>query len=186
MTHIGIIVGSTRPGRKAVDVAEWVLRAGSHRRDATLEVVDLAEHDLPLLDEPVPAAMGDYRHEHTRAWAKLVGSFDGYVFVTPEYNHSVPAALKNALDYVYAEWNNKAAGCVSYGVAGGTRAAEQLRLILAELQVADVRAQVTLSLFHDFVDMNYFRPQPHQEQALAGLLDQVVVWSEALTRVRAA
>lgn len=186
MTHIGIIVGTTRPGRKALEVADWVRTAAMRRPDATFEVVDLAEQDLPLLDEPRPPAMGDYQHEHTRAWAKLVESFDGFIFVTPEYNHGIPAALKNALDYVYAEWNNKAAGCVSYGVAGGTRAAEQLRLILAELQIADVRAQVTLSLFHDFEDMSALRPEPHQEQTLANVIDQVVSWSGALSRLRAA
>ena len=186
MTHIGMIVGTTRPGRKALEVAEWVYAVAARHPDLTLEVVDLAEQDLPLLDEPMPPAMGAYQHEHTRAWAKLVDSFDGYLFVTPEYNHGIPAALKNALDYVYAEWNNKAAGCVSYGLNGGTRAAEQLRLVLAELQIAAVRTQVTLSLFHDFEDMTAFRPQPQQEQTLTTMLDQVVTWAGALSKLRAA
>src|SRR5688572_7966133 len=134
--RIGIIIGSTRPGRVGDQVARWVLEQASARTDAEFELVDLNDFALPHLDEAVPASMGQYANAHTKAWAQKVDSFDGYIFVTPEYNHSTSGALKNAIDFVYAEWNNKAAGLVSYGSAGGTRAAEHLRLILAELQVA--------------------------------------------------
>jgi NAD(P)H-dependent FMN reductase len=106
--------------------------------------------------------------------------------VTPEYNHSTSGALKNAIDFLYAEWNNKAAGFVSYGSAGGTRAVEHLRLVMAELQVADVRAQVALSLFTDFENFSNFAPAPHHEPALGVVLDQVLAWSTALAEVRAA
>jgi len=102
--------------------------------------VDIADYHLPLLDEPLSPMLGQYTHAHTKAWAQTIASFDAYVFVTPEYNHSTSGALKNALDYLYHEWNNKAAGFVSYGGAGGVRAVEHLRLILAELMVATVRA----------------------------------------------
>src|SRR6185437_7751665 len=137
MVRIGIIVGSTRPNRRAALVAEWVnAHAQSYAEQApepvSFEVVDLEDFDLPLLDEPVPAAVGEYHRPHTQRWAQTIGSFDGFVFVTPEYNHSLPAALKNAIDYLFAEWNDKAAGFVSYGLQGGVRAAEQLRLTLAE------------------------------------------------------
>ena len=186
MTHIGIIIGSTRPGRKAAEVAHWVHGIAALRTDATFEVVDLADHALPLLDEPVPPSMGDYRHEHTHTWAGTVAACDGFVFVTPEYNHSTSAALKNALDYVYAEWNNKAAGFVGYGAAGGTRAVEHLRLVMGELQVADVRSQVALSLMDDFAQMSQFSPRPHQEQAVEAMLDQLVAWSAAMAPLRAA
>ncbi|MET3948723.1 NAD(P)H-dependent FMN reductase [Arthrobacter sp. UYCu512] len=101
----------------------------------------MADFGLPLLDEPLQPSL-----EHTKARAEAIGSFDGYVFVTAEYNHSVPAALKNALVFRYREWNNKAAGFVSYGGTGGTRAVEHLRLVAAELQMADVRAQVAVPL----------------------------------------
>lgn len=134
MTRIGIIVGTTRPGRRGRAVAEWIASAASRRHpEARFEIVDLADFGLPLLDEELPAMAGRYAHPHTRRWAEAIARLDGFVFATPEYNRSIPGALKNALDFLYAEWNNKAAGIVGYGVHGGTRAAEHLRLILAEL-----------------------------------------------------
>ncbi|MER5422578.1 NADPH-dependent FMN reductase [Streptosporangium roseum] len=144
MIRIAVIVGSTRPGRRGEAVARWVAEvAGRHAAvtagEATVEVVDLAEYGLPLLDEPVPAAFGQYRNAHTVRWAATIDSFDGFVFVTPEYNHSVPAALKNAIDFLYAEWNDKAAGFVGYGIQGGIRAVEHLRLTLAEVKIAGVQ-----------------------------------------------
>lgn len=151
MIRIAIVTGSTRPGRKAATVAQWVLDHAAERGDAnTFEVVDIAEFHLPLLDEPRPAAMGPpYRHSHTQRWAEVIASFDAFVFVTPEYNHSIPGALKNAIDFLYVEWIDKVAGFVSYGLNGGTRAVEHLRQVMAEVHVADVRSQVALSLFSD-------------------------------------
>jgi NAD(P)H-dependent FMN reductase len=183
---IGIILGSTRPGRNGEAVAKWVHELASTRTDAEFELVDLLDYDLPHLDEAAPAAMGAYAGEHTKKWAAKVAEFDGYVFVTPEYNHSTSGALKNAIDFVYAEWNNKAAGIVSYGALGGGRAAEHLRLILGELQIADVRAQVTLSLMTDFENYSVFTPAAYHEGALNTLLDQTVAWSAALQTVRVA
>ena len=186
MLKIAIILGSTRPGRNGKAVADWVLDVAKQRDDADYELVDIAEYALPHLDEIVPPSMGQYAQPHTLAWAKTIASFDGFVFVTPEYNHSTSGALKNAIDFLYAEWNNKAAGFVSYGVAGGTRAVEHLRLVMAELQVADVRAQVALSLFTDFENFSTFAPADHHEQALGVVLDQVSAWSTALSVIRAA
>ena len=182
--EIGIVLGSTRPGRNGEAVAKWVYEAASRRADAEYELVDIAEFALPHLDEALPPSLGQYAQPHTRAWARKIESFDGYVFVTPEYNHSTSGALKNAIDFLYAEWNNKAAGFVSYGSVGGTRAVEHLRLIMSELQVATVRAQVALSLFTDFENFSSFRPAEHQHQALDAVLDQVVSWSRALKPVR--
>ncbi len=181
---IGIILGSTRPGRNGEAVAKWVHELASQRSDAEFELVDLLDYDLPHLDEAVPASQGRYASEHTRTWAAKVAEFDGYIFVTPEYNHSTSGVLKNAIDYVYNEWNNKAAGIVSYGGAGGARAAEHLRLILGELQVADVRAQVALSLLTDFQNYSVFTPAAYHEANLAVLLDQLISWSGALATVR--
>lgn len=187
MTRIAIIVGSTRPGRHAGSVARWVYGIAAERDDATFEILDLAEHDLPHLDEPVPAAMGsDYQHPHTQAWAAKVAAFDGYIFVTPEYNHSTTGVLKNAIDYLYVEWQNKAAGFVSYGTNGGVRATEHLRQIMGELQVADVKAGVALSLFTDFADGGDVAAVEHHQQALDRMLDQVIGWSEALKPLRTA
>jgi NAD(P)H-dependent FMN reductase len=175
-------------------VAGWVEQVAARHPavtagDATVEVVDLAEYGLPLLDEPLPAAWGEYRNPHTTRWAATIGSYDGFVFVTPEYNHSVPAALKNAIDYLYAEWHDKAAGFVSYGMHGGTRAVEHLRLTLAELRVATVRTQVALSMFADFeitdpTQPGVCAPGEHQEPTLTEMLGEVVAWSRALKPLR--
>src|SRR5512140_2055996 len=126
MLRIAIILGSTRPGRNTEAVARWVYDHARQRGDADYELVDIAEYALPLLDEPIPPSQHNYSHEHTKRWAAKIESFDGYVFVTPEYNHSTSAALKNAIDYLYKEWNNKAAAFVSFGSSGGTRAVEHL------------------------------------------------------------
>jgi len=184
MLKIGIIVGSTRPGRKADTVAQWVYDIARERDDAEFELVDLNTFDLPLLDEPVPPALGQYSKPHTQAWAAKIASFDGYVFVTPEYNHGPSGALKNAIDYLYREWNNKAAGFVGYGGAGGTRAVEQLRLILAEVQVATVRNQVALSAYTDFENFTTFKPDPRHVAAVHAMLDQLVAWGGALKTLR--
>jgi len=181
---IAIVIGSTRPGRHGEAVARWVMERASKRTDATFELVDIADFHLPLLDEPIPPSMGRYTHPHTKEWAAKVNAFDGYVFVTPEYNHGPSGALKNALDFVYVEWNNKAAGFVSYGSAGGVRAVEQLRLVLAELQMATVRAQVRFDLHDDFEQYTTFRPRPLHDDSLKTLLDQLVAWSRALQTVR--
>jgi NAD(P)H-dependent FMN reductase len=185
MTKIAIIVGSTRPGRKADTIAKWVHGIASQRADAEYEVVDIADFGLPLLDEPAPPSLGKYTKPHTLKWAAKIAAFDGFVFVTPEYNHSTSGALKNAIDFLYAEWNNKAAGLVGYGSAGGTRAVEHLRAILSELQVAHVRAQVALSLFTDFENFSTFKPGPRQEKSVTALLDQLIPWTQALEATRA-
>jgi NAD(P)H-dependent FMN reductase len=184
MLKIAVIIGSTRPGRKAEAVARWVLGIATKRGDAEFEVVDIQDFDLPLLDEPTPPSMGRYTQPHTRAWSAKIASFDAYVFVTPEYNHATSGALKNALDYLYREWNNKAAGFVGYGSVGGTRAVEQLRLVMGELQVADVRAQVALSLFTDFENFTTFKPAPMHEKSVNTMLDQVIAWGTALKTLR--
>ena len=187
MTRIAIIVGSTRPGRKAESIAQWVHGIAAGRTDATFDVVDLADFDLPLLDEPMPPAMGaPYSHPHTQRWSETIAQYDGYVFVTPEYNHSMSGALKNAIDFLYSEWNNKAAGFVSYGTSNGARAVEHLRGIMGELQVADVRAHVGLSLLTDFENWSVFKPTDYHVASVTTLLDQLVSWSRALESVRGA
>jgi NAD(P)H-dependent FMN reductase len=184
MLKIAIILGSTRPNRVGAIVAEWVNEIAGKRTDAEFELIDVAKLGLPLLDEELPPAVGQYANQHTKDWAAKVASFDAFVFVTPEYNHSVPAGLKNALDFVYAEWANKVAGFVSYGVTGGIRAVEHLRLILAELQVATVRTQLTLNSYTDFENFYVFKPTGQHEETLNTVFDQVVSWGTALQAVR--
>ena len=184
MLRIGIILGSTRPGRNGEAVAKWAFEIASKRTDAGFEYVDIADFDLPLLDEPVPPSFGQYSKVHTKRWAEKIGSLDGFIFVTPEYNHGISGALKNAIDFLFAEWNNKAAGFIGYGGAGGVRAVESLRLVMGELMVATVRAQVQLSLLTDFENFSSFKPHGRHEKELHVVIDQVIRWSSALKKVR--
>jgi len=184
MIKIGIVIGSTRPGRNAEQVAHWVLENAKKRGDAEYELVDLKDYNLPLLDEPVPPSLGKYSKPHTKSWAQKVASLDAFVFVAPEYNHGMTAALKNAIDFVYAEWNNKAAGFVSFGSAGGARAVEQLRTVMGEVQVADVRQQVLFNLHADFENYSVLKPNAMHETLLGTMLDQLVGWGGAMKRLR--
>ena len=146
--------------------------------------MDIKDFELPLLDESVSPMMGQYNKPHTKVWAAKIGSFDGYVFVTPEYNHGISGALKNAIDFLFREWNDKAAGFVSYGGAGGARAVEQLRLVMAEVQIATVRNQVLLSMFSDFENFSVFKPASRHEKSVNAMFDQVIAWGGALKPLR--
>lgn len=183
MTKIAIILGSTRPNRNGAAVADWVHKA-SASRDASYDLIDLRDVDLPFLDEGTPPSMGQYEHDHTKDWARTIDQYDGFIFVTPEYNHSTSGALKNAIDFLYREWNNKAAAFVGYGSLGGSRAIEHLRAMASELQIAHVRQQVSLSLFDDWKDFTEFQPRPQHEEGLETLFDQLESWAEAMRSVR--
>lgn len=185
MLKIGIIIGSTRPGRRTPAVAQWIYDLAVKKGGAEYEIVDIADYDLPVLDEANPAVFGNYTEAHTKKWAEKVASLDGYIFVTPEYNHSISGALKNAIDFVYAEWNNKAAGFVSFGTTGGARAVEHLRGIMAEVQVADVRGHVSLNLFSDFVNFSELKPGEWHFPAADTMLTQLLAWTRAMKTLRA-
>jgi len=174
---IGIILGSTREGRVSPQVGKWVKEFADQRTDAIYEIVDIKDYNLPLLGESSDTT-GIVK------WNKKLDSLDGFVFIAQEYNHSMAASLKNALDLARDAWNNKSAGIVSYGSIGGARAAEHLRNVLGELQIADVRTQVLLSLFTDFEGGSVFKPQPLHETNLTTLLDQVNTWAKALKTIR--
>ncbi|MDF2448681.1 MAG: putative flavoprotein [Bacteroidota bacterium] len=184
MIKIAIIIGSTRPNRVGEHVAKWVFEHAKAKGGAEFELVDLRDQNLPLLDEPISPSQGKYENEHTKNWAKKIAGFDGFIFVTPEYNHSTSGALKNALDFVYAEWNNKVAGFVSYGAAGGARAVEHLRGIATELQMAHVRSQVMFYLDQDFENYSVFKPRGQHSKTLEGVIDQVVLWGNAMKSIR--
>ena len=181
---IAIILGSTRPNRNGKAVADWVLDKAQARIDAHYDLIDLRDHPLPHIDEAMPPSLGQYAGEHTKAWAATIAPYDGYIFVTPEYNHSTSGVLKNAIDYLYAEWNNKAVGFVSYGSVGGARAVEHLRLVAGELQMADVRQQVALSLLTEFENFSVLKPSDYNRASLETMLDQVIAWSAALAPLR--
>ncbi|MDO5535450.1 MAG: NAD(P)H-dependent oxidoreductase [Propionibacteriaceae bacterium] len=184
MPKIAIITGSTREGRKSLEVAQWTKEIADARGDATYEIVDTADFNLPVWDAPTSPAWGPSDDPVAQAWSNKIAEFDGFVFVVAEYNHSITGSLKNALDYLYTELNNKAAGFVGYGSAGGARAIEHLRGILSEQQVAHVRAAAGLSLFHDFENFSTFKPTPMAAKQVEGMLDQLVVWTRAMSAVR--
>lgn len=184
MTRIGIIIGSTRPNRIGPKVAQWVYDEASKRDDAEFELIDLESFNLPLLDEPKPASSGDYAQEHTRKFSEVISRCDGFIFVTAEYNHSIPGALKNALDYLWSEWNNKACGFVSYGSIGGSRSVEQLRQVAAQMMMADVRAQVMFTFGHEFDDDRNLLPTEVSYKSLDATITQVLDWTNALAPLR--
>lgn len=184
MTRIAIVTGSTRPGRINDQVAQWVLEQTKPRAEADFEVVDIADFRLPLLDEPYPAAQQKYQNNHTKLFSEKIAQFDGYIFIVAEYNHSVTGALKNALDYLNVEFNNKAAGFVSYGSKGGARAVEHLRVIVSELQLAHVRNQVMFSIFSDVENFETFNPAGQSASDLGAMLDQLIPWTRAMEYVR--
>jgi NAD(P)H-dependent FMN reductase len=175
--NIGIILGSTRKGRVSPQVGDWVKGIADKRGDADYEIVDIADFKLPFFGE-------DNSEEQLKAWSEKLNSLDGFVFITSEYNHSITGVLKNALDSARDAWYNKAAGIVSYGSTGGARAAEHLRGILGELQVADVRIHPTLSLFTDFENFSVFKPAELHLDNINSMLSQVIAWSGALKTLR--
>ncbi|MDT5150763.1 MAG: hypothetical protein QOI01_2496 [Mycobacterium sp.] len=181
---IAIIVGSTRPGRNGKAVADWVLGKAAGRTGANYELIDLVDFPLPHMDEAIPPSAGQYAGEHTKAWAAKIGGYDGFIFVTPEYNHSTSGVLKNAIDYLYAEWSNKAAAFVSYGSLGGARAIEHLRAICSELQIAHVRQQLSFSLFTDFENFSIFNPAALHDGAAGVLFEQLETWAGAMKSIR--
>jgi NAD(P)H-dependent FMN reductase len=188
MIRIGVIVGSTRPGRNGAQVAAWVHTVVSrHAGDkAAFEVLDLKDFNLPLLDEPMPALLAPGRNPHTLRWSDRAKSFDAYIFVTPEYNGGAPASLRNAIDYLYQEWARKAVAYVGYGIYGAVSAVQELRAQAGRLQMADIGPQLALSLREDFVDNTRFKPQQLHVEEVHRLVDELLAWTDALAPLRAA
>ncbi|MEC0204684.1 NAD(P)H-dependent oxidoreductase [Paenibacillus lautus] len=177
--NIGIILGSTREGRVSPQVGEWVKGIADQRGDGNYEIVDITDFKLPFYGTTDGSEPG------IAAWSEKIRSLDGFVFIVQEYNHSITGALKNALDIANREaWNHKAAGIVSYGGTGGARAAEHLRGIFGEIQIADVKTHPTLSLFTDFENFTTFKPAELHLNNVNLMLDQVVAWSGALQTLR--
>ncbi|TRW46042.1 NADPH-dependent FMN reductase [Georgenia yuyongxinii] len=185
MTKIAIVTGSVRPGRQSLNVASWVKSIADRRSDAEFEIVDIADFNLPVWGEAMPPSYGPAQSAEGQRWSAKMAEFDGFVFVVSEYNHSITGALKNALDYLSPEMNNKAAAFVSYGSAGGARAVEHLRGILSEMQVAHVRNAVLMSLFTDFENFSVFTPTEPATAAVEPMLEQLLPWTKALESVRA-
>jgi NAD(P)H-dependent FMN reductase len=186
MVKIAIVTGSTRPGRFGEQPSRWLFDLAQKQGGAEFQLVDLEEQGLPLLDEPVPPAQHKYQHEHTKRWARLVDSLDGFVFVTAEYNHSIPAALKNALDYVWYEWHHKPAAFVSYGsAAGGARSVAHLRGVMGELKIYDLRDQLLMPEYWNRLDdEGRYQFSDREVEAAQDILRQIVFWAEEMKRSR--
>lgn len=187
MPQLMVVVGSTRPGRLGLSIAEWFVRTAEQHGGFSVTVADLKELDLPLLDEPAHPMLQRYEHEHTRRWSGIVDAADAAVFVIPEYNHSFNAATKNAIDYLHAEWQDKAVGFVSYGgVSGGTRAAQALRPVLLAVKAIPAHESVTIPFVHSLVDSEGFHAPDGLEGAAAMMLDELLRRDQALAALRAA
>lgn len=191
MNVIKIIIGSTRPQRFGPQVASWLKKladeeAGAAGDSVRFEVVDLAEVDLPLLDEAMPPMMNQPANEHTRRWASMVKEADGFLFVTPEYNHSTSAALKNAIDYVIYEWAHKPVAFAGYGsLAGGSRAIEHLRTIAGELKLYDLREQVMIPNYWTQLDeRGNFSATDEQVDTARTTLRDLMYWTDAMKAPR--
>ena len=153
--RIAVVIGSTRPTRICAGIAAWIAKNAQQGSALNYELVDLAEVGLPLLDEPVKAALHQYEHEHTKRWSAVVSSFDAFLFVFPQYNWGYPAALKNAVDYLYDEWRDKPATLATYGTRGGGRAAAQFSSILTGLHMKELPSHLELVITDDDVDEDW-------------------------------
>jgi NAD(P)H-dependent FMN reductase len=179
-----IILGSTRQGRIGDQIANWFYQVVTTRDDVRAELLDLRDWPLPFFDQAVPPITGQYSPE-AETWATKIREADGYVIVTPEYNWSYPAVLKNALDHIYKEWNTKPVAFVSYGgSAGGSRAVQHLRQVVAELQMVPLRDSIMLPFAHRLFDQDGTLTDPAYEARANALLDQWVTWAEALRGMR--
>ena len=186
MALIKVILGSTRPNRFGVQPAEWIMEQTKQIPDHQFELVDLAEVNLPLLDEPVPPMMQQYSKDHTKTWSRTIDEADGFIIIAAEYNHSIAAALKNAIDYLFVEWNYKPVSFVSYGsLAGGARAVEHLRAVAGELRMYDLREQLLMPDYYHHLDeegLHEFEDS-HTEQ-IQKILTQTAFWADKLKDAR--
>ncbi|WP_158964074.1 NADPH-dependent FMN reductase [Chachezhania sediminis] len=185
--NLKIIIGSTRPGRAGPKVAEWVAKEAEVHGGFSVEVLDLADFELPLLDEPNHPMMQQYHHDHTKRWAAAIADGDAFIFVTPEYDYYPPASLINAVQVLSREWNYKPAGVVSYAfVSGGLRAAQELRMLLSNLSVVALPGTVPVPFFPSFIgEDGVLTPNEQMSQGANALLDELVKWGAALKPMRA-
>lgn len=181
-----IIIGSTRPGRVGPTVAAWVDKAARAHGGFNVETVDLAEVNLPLLDEPVHPMMQQYTHDHTKKWSSIIADADAFIFVTPEYDLFAPATLVNAIQTLMREWGYKAAGVVSYGgVSGGLRASQSLRQLLTNVGVMSVSQVVPVPFFPEFISEDgVFTPNEKMEEGATAMFTEVAKWAGALKPLR--
>jgi NAD(P)H-dependent FMN reductase len=186
MPHLNVIVASTRPGRIGRAVGEWFAGVADAHGEFEVELVDLAEVDLPFLDEPRHPRLGDYEHEHTRRWSETVRRADAFAFVMPEYNFGYSAPLKNAIDFLWNEWNDKPVALVGYGgVSGGLRAMQAIKPVLSAVKLHPA-AEVPIPFVHDRVDEGKVDANEAMERGARGALDELHRMVQVLAPARAA
>jgi NAD(P)H-dependent FMN reductase len=187
MDKLKIINATVRPGRKGPLIAEWITGLAKATGQYEVELIDLGELKLPLMDEPNHPAMKKYEHEHTKKWSAKIEEADAFIFVTGEYDFGYPAPLRNALEYLYTEWNYKAGGIVSYGgVSAGTRAANALKNDLATFKVVPLYEMVNIPFFTQHItEENVFEPTESSVKAAGGLLKELARWTKGLKMIRA-
>lgn len=187
MVTLKVIIASTRTGRKGPSIASWVVDAAKKHSGFSVELIDLAEVNLPSLDEPNHPRLMKYQHEHTKAWSATVSSSDAFIIVTPEYNYGFPASLKNALDFVFNEWNYKPVAFVSYGgLAAGTRAVQMLKLVVTALKMMPIMESVNIPFFTKHIDeQGTFKATEELEKSADAMLKELLFWAEGLKAMRA-
>lgn len=181
-----IIIGSTRPTRKGPIVADWFLKIAKQHSDFEVELLDLKEIDLPLMDEPNHPSARNYTKEHTKQWSKTIDEADAFVFVTPEYNYCAPATFKNAMDYLFQEWQEKPVGFVSYGgLSGGTRAVQDLKNPITTLGMMPLPQAVNIPFFTNYINEdNVFEAKESLEKSANAMLNKLQNWTKALKGMR--
>ena len=186
MYSLKIIIASTRPGRKGISVANWFIETVKKYPDFNVEVLDLAEINLPFIDEPNHPRLQQYTKEHTKQWSNTIDSSDAFVFIIPEYNYSMPPTLLNAIDFLYKEWNYKPVGLVSYGgISGGTRSAQMSKQVMTAVKLMPLAEGVTLPFFTKNIDDNErFNSNELIDKSVAVMMKELLKWTAALKSIR--
>jgi NAD(P)H-dependent FMN reductase len=186
MYSLKIIIASTRPGRKGISVANWFIETVKKYPDFNVEILDLAEINLPFIDEPNHPRLQQYTKEHTKQWSNTINSADAFVFIIPEYNYSMPPTLLNAIDFLYKEWNYKPVGLVSYGgMSGGTRSAQMSKQVMTAVKLMPLAEGVTLPFFTKNIDDNErFNSNELIDKSVAVMMKELLKWTAALKSIR--
>jgi NAD(P)H-dependent FMN reductase len=186
MLNLKIILATTRPSRRGPAIATWIYNAAQRHKELNVELFDLAVINLPLLDEPHHPRFQNYTQQHTKDWSEKISSGDAFIIVTAEYNHGIPASLKNALDYVYKEWNYKPVAFVSYGgIAGGTRCVQMLKQVTTALKMIPIVESVNIPFFEKYIDEQHnFKPEDWMNKAAEGMFSELLDWAESQKSMR--
>src|ERR1700712_3326973 len=186
MLNLKIIIASTRPGRKGPAIAQWINEKSVTHNGFSVELLDLAAINLPFLDEAAHPRMKDYKHEHTKKWSASIDSADAFIMVTPEYNYSMPAPLKNALDFLFWEWAKKPVAFVSYGgMSGGIRSVQTLKQVVTTLKMMPLPESIAIPFFTKYIDdKGVFKGDEQLDKSATAMLDELETWAAALKTIR--